>query len=229
MLLLVAVGLVLTTAGCDYGVLRIRQNQVPLSGCKVGSSVTLHNPQGVLDISVGKGYVLYPLLENTLRDVVTGIHGSGDNSLALRGFQVTLDLQGMELVYPMTEISPEQLSFWVPTSGTLPPQGLVAGMARVVPGWLSLQMRRVIKPNSTVGGWPMIYAKVVAVALTTDEAEVESPEFVFPIEICNGCLVERYYTCPSTYWIKTNTCGLPQDEPVTCCWEWYDYHCFQQQ
>jgi hypothetical protein len=49
--------------------------------------------------------------------------------------------------------------------------------------------------------------------------EHESAEFIYPIYLCNGCLVDLRDTCPppTDTTIITNICGRPQDAPVTCC------------
>ncbi len=70
---------------------------------------------------------------------------------------------------------------------------------------------------------PVIVATITAVASRSSE-EVESSEFLFPIELCNGCLVDwsdENCTAPQEEGqddkFLRNICGRPQDSPVTCC------------
>ncbi|HXI55103.1 MAG TPA: hypothetical protein VNO55_03540, partial [Polyangia bacterium] len=48
---------------------------------------------------------------------------------------------------------------------------------------------------------------------------VDSDPFLFPIRVCDGCLIGRVETCPFTT-PPTNTgnaCNVAQDEVVDCC------------
>ncbi len=215
----------LLALGCEGRVLHIRQNQVPSKGCKLVTAATVHNPRGILDVSIAQGYMLYPLLENTMEGSMRELYEVNDRHLAVMGFEVSLDLQGFESL-PNVDIDAQQLKFWEPISGSIPPGGRMVSKVKVVSGWMAMQMRHVL--YKTKGpDWPVIYAKVVAVARTQDESEVESGEFVFPIEVCHGCLVDLRYWCPAPYPIQYNTCGLPQDEPVTCCAKSKGYYCYK--
>ncbi len=219
------------SAGCvdEARIFYIRQNQVPSSGCKVATATTTYNPMGLLDVSVKKGYTLYPLLENALKSSTGGDGEPERNALILKGFEVQLDLQGMDQTAGWT-IKEEQLKFWLPASGYLMPAGKLAGRIEVIPDWLAKAMYAPVKAQQPAGGWPVIYAVVTAVASKTG-SEVESAVFVYPIEICNGCLVDLRGQCPEDLSkdknLITNYCGLPQDEPVTCCPKGTEHICYQ--
>ena len=182
-------------------------------------TTTIYNPMGRLDVSVGQGYWLYPLMENALTSTTTGDGEPERNALTLKGYEVELDLQGMEKTAGWN-VKQEQLKFWLPASGYLGPGGKLAGAARVIPDWLAAKMAGPVKAQAQPGGWPVIYAIVTAVAAKTG-SEVESAVFVYPIEICNGCLVDKRTSCPADPSkdknLLSNYCGLPQDTPVTCC------------
>lgn len=209
------------SSGCidEARVFYIRQNQVPSSGCKIATTTTIYNPMGLLDVSVDMGYWFYPLLENKLTSTASGDGEPERNALTLKGFEVELDLQGMEKTAGWT-IKEEQLKFWLPASGYLTPKGALAGRIKVIPDWLAKAMHVPVKAQKTAGGWPVIYAVVTAVASKTG-SEVESSAFVYPIEICNGCLVDLRKQCVEDLskdkTVLTNYCGLPQDSSVTCC------------
>ena len=220
---------VLSSACVDEArIFYIRQNQVPSSGCQISTTTTIYNPMGLLDISVEMGYWFYPLLENAL----TTTSGDGEperNALILKGFEVQLDLQGMENTAGWN-IKQEQLKFWLPASGYLGPGGKLAGRIKVIPDWLAKEMRKPIKAQQQPGGWPVVYAIITAVAAKTG-SEVESATFVYPIEVCNTCLVDMRSKCledvTKDKTVLSNYCGLPQDQPVTCCPFKKGFSCYQ--
>ena len=226
--------LAVLSSGCvdEARIFYIRQNQVPSSGCKIATTTTIYNPMGRLDVSVGQGYWLYPLMENALTSTTTGDGEPERNALILKGFEVELDLQGMNNTAGLT-IKQEQLKFWLPATGYLGPGGKLAGSIRVIPDWLAAKMgdpsTGPVKAQAPSGGWPVIYAIVTAVASKTG-SEVESAIFVYPIEICNGCLVDKRTTCPADpskdKALLSNYCGLPQDQVVTCCPKNKGYGCY---
>ena len=224
-------GLAVLATGCidEARVFYIRQNQVPSTGCQVATATTVYNPMGQLDVAVGMGYMLYPLLENALTSSASGDGEPERNALTLKGFDVEIDLQGMENAGGMGSVDADKLKFWVPASGYLPPGGKLAGIIKVIPDWLAdIMSRGPIKPQKPPGGWPVVYVIVTAVAAKTG-SEVESSTFVYPIEICNECLVDKRKVCPDTDKDKTvlaNYCGLPQDSAITCCPLKKAYSCF---
>lgn len=210
--------------GCvdEARIFYIRQNQIPTSGCKVAATLTIYQPMGVLDVSVGMGYWLYPLLENALKGTTQGDGQPERNALMLKGFEVQLDLQGMEGTKGWT-VNSDRLKFWLPASGYMIPGATLVGRIKVIPDWLASEMaapKGPVKAQAQPGGWPVVYAVVTAVAAKTG-SEVESAVFVYPIEICNGCLVDKRDKCVEDLskdkTVLYNYCGLPQDEPVTCC------------
>ncbi len=221
--------------GCvdEARIFYIRQNQVPTSGCKVAPTTAIYNPMGVLDVSVNMGYWLYPLLENALTATSTGDGEPERNALIVKGFEIQLDLQGMEKTKGWG-VDTDRLKFWLPASGYLTPGGKLTGRIKVVPDWLAKQMGAQnggpVKAQAQPGGWPVIYAVVTAVAAKTG-SEVDSAVFVYPIEICNGCLVDKRSKCVEDLTkdktVLYNYCGLPQDLPVTCCPNKKAFACYQ--
>ena len=109
--------LLLFQAGCnDDTSFYIFQNQVPETGCVVTTDDAIYRSQGVLDVSLGAGYVLFPLLRNDLPTKKP----AGDlserpepNQLHLREFRVQLDLGSTP-----NSVLPDQLTFSRPTSGS---------------------------------------------------------------------------------------------------------------
>ena len=209
LVLVLGVGLSLCSSGCidDYRSFFIRQNQVPSSGCVLNTTTTTFNTRGRLDVLMKTGYWLFPLIENHM-----GVTKSGDgdperNTLIMRGFEIELDMQEIPGAYAnfLTDR-------FEPISGYLPPGSKMSAAVKIIPDELVQTLN--IPRNYT----PVIMATVRAVA-TQNGSTKRSSAFVFPVEICNRCLVDFRETCPAATdkTIKTNVCGYPQDLPVTCC------------
>jgi len=187
--------------------LLIRQNQVPQAGCVITTSLAHRRDRGVLDISVGLGYWLYPLLENT----------SGD-PLLLRGYEVEIDLGKIPGSVPK-----DLASFYEPTTGTIAPGARSYGQFKVIPD-------RLVKLMNIPASLGKALVKVSVRALAKQNgADLESPRIVFPVDLCNGCLVDLRTKCPdpTDKTIKKNPCGTAQDHEITCCLKAGSLTCFK--
>lgn len=190
----------------------IYQNQVPEEGCTISTTDKIYRPEGLLDVSLGMGYWLFPLLYNDLPSVKGGqdLSDTPDpNTLHLREYWVDLDLGGIP---KKTTIPGSLTSFTYPTSGMLMPGDKRASVVKVIPDDLAARI------NVPTGARPMIMARIQAVASTGDDV-LESMPFYYPIHLCNGCLVTMLNSCPTDFTtsIPSNVCGIPQDVAVACC------------
>lgn len=205
----IILGLAMGLSGCieDDRSFFIRQNQVPQTGCVVNTTTTEYLPRGTLDVSMGIGYRLYPLLENNLKTSKTTDGEPERNSLHITGFEVDIDLGEIPGEFPS-----DLTSFWEPASGQLDPGGKLASVANVISDRLTKML------NIPKGIKPLVLISIKAVAKRSG-SDKDSSTFVFPIDLCNGCLVDWRTTCPATTdkTVKKNYCGRPQDQPVTCC------------
>jgi len=212
-MVLLAAWVLATTGGCVEGnrAFFIRQNQVPQTGCVVSTNTTLYNPRGLLDVSMDWGYRMYPLLENYLKSTLSGDGEPERNTLQLVGFEVDLDMSDIPGNYDKA-----YTRFFQPVSGTIPPSSKLSSVVKVIADQLAKGLN--IPAHRTP--YNLIMATVTAVA-KKNGSTFKSGGFVYPIDVCNGCLVNipKGGTCPSKgdKSIISNTCGLPQDTPVTCC------------
>ena len=158
---------------------------------------------GLLDVSGHKGYLLFPQLE--YRPLVSD---PGGEPLQLREFQVNL---GGIAPYPDS-----LLKFSIPSTALIAPnEASVFSLDGVIGDQLATQLAMVIP----AGGFrTRVTVEIIASGVLSGSA-IDSPVFPFSIALCNGCLVDLRPTCPSptTPGVYTNTCGRPQDSPVTCC------------
>jgi hypothetical protein len=205
--------LVLSALGlfaCDDDIaFYIFQNQVPSDGCFITAEDTIHRPEGTLDISLGRGYVLFPLLRNDMpaRKLAGDISDRADpHALHLREYEVKLEFVGVQ---PIDD--PSQLQFTEPTSGMLLPGGKRASKVAVIPDDVARKIKL------TPGVEAMALAEVTAIA-DSEEGRVVSQPFFYSIHLCSGCLVATLSQCSDAIaGVQSNVCGLPQDEPLICC------------
>lgn len=198
------------STGCveDDRTFFIRQNQIPLTACQTTTTTSLYNPRGTLDVSAKLGYWLFPLMENNLKPSASVDGQPERNSLHLRGYEVEIDLGQIPGEYPG-----DLLKFYDPTTGDINPGSKLDGKVKVIPDRL-VQMLNIPK-----GLKPLVMVSIRAIAKRSG-SDQESSTFIYPIDLCNGCLVDMRNSCPDTKTDKTiltNYCGTPQDSPVTCC------------
>jgi hypothetical protein len=186
----------------------IQQNQVPGADCEVSTTVDKFRGSGLLDVSVGLGYYMFPLVVNNMRSSSSEDNQPERNNLHMRRFTIELDSVPVGA-------SGAETSFEIPVSGLIPPAGGMLAYAGVKVIKDSLAAK--LQGAAGSGAEHVIMVSLRAEAERSGETR-ESAEFLFPVTICNGCLVDMR-TEPPDPEDKTavgNTCGLPQDEPVTC-------------
>jgi hypothetical protein len=198
----------------DYTTFYISHMLEPAASCTMptAQSSGVFVSRGLLDVSLGEGYLAFPQVENKL---AASSGGSEVHLLQMREILVSLDLGEIPGSY-----TDSQREYSEKISGTMLPGGqTVVGPVRVVKNDLAAALKSVIPPNLQ----PVIVATLRVVAVKTGST-IESGPFPFPITLCSGCLVQ-YLNTQKTCWdaetpegtVVSNTCGLPQDSPVTCC------------
>lgn len=187
----------------EAAVLRILQNQIPLAGCLIpGNTTDVYRPMGLLDVQVNMGYMLFPLLRYDPPSQLA-------RSLALQSFAVSVDLG--DLADP--DVPGGLVDFSVAVSGALAAGQTRSSTVTVISGHL------VEAVSAAVTGQPVVTVDVTAVGQAGEET-VSSAVFRYPIQLCDGCLVQMLSPCPGPDdldKVAGNPCGLPQDGPVSCC------------
>ena len=215
----ILVALTLGASACveDDTSFYIKGMRAPESGCATPApGGTTFVGTGQLDVAAKFGYLAFPEVLNALGSSTVNQPGQPENNiLQMRSYRISLDTSEIPASFPAALTT---LSF--PTSGSIQPNGAMVTPIQVI----SNELAALLADTVPKGVQRTVYASVHAVATMTG-GEKESALFVFPVIVCNGCLVEFLtgQPCPapneSTAKFKTNTCGLPQDEPVTCCTE----------
>ncbi len=156
-------------------------------GCTVSPDGTLQVPNGILDLkelftrdgeSIRRGYTIYPLYINQLRPGRNPV-GADPNGIHVTSAIVTLYDEGRRpLALPGGLANP----FTVATSTFVPSNGRSAGSLVAIPDAYRRALGGVVGSTIVIGVQP--------IAQTTGDTDVESEPWYWPVEICDGCLIE---------------------------------------
>jgi hypothetical protein len=219
-------------AGCgEEARFFIVQNQVPAEGCVVpGAKSDVYRGEGHIDVSLVSderafAYRLFPLLQNGLPSSGGGMGGPQPNRLVIKGFRVTVELEpgapaeARQVFDALAADATSRrfLSYEEPWSGTLDPGDSKAAGVGVFPGEIARRLRDTGYFDGD--GTRLLRAAVRVRALATRPAgDLESPEFRYPLQLCQGCLMAFGGSCPLPRRVHAgNACNIAQDEPVDCC------------
>lgn len=216
----------LALLGCqdrDFG-LSIRQAQpLDVAACTFATDENEFQSAGIVDLALRNSYFIYPYIENNMLDIVE-VKGFDDTDGRVNTADVSLRTATIEYTTLDTLSAQIQSPVVVPLSGTVGvAEFLIAGVEVLDSAVLS-QLRNadeflVIADDGSVE--PVrtsvkIIARIRVAGETLDGKEVESNEFFFPIEVCNGCLISYpsnlletrngELTCPA---VKLDADGMP--------------------
>lgn len=185
-------------AGCaeDIPEIRIVANQPLNEECLPSASQTgQFIARGVLDLFIADQYVISPLVTNTMVPNDTIVFGGGAGGGG--GLTGTIwEANTVTLTRAVAEFSgPENLGVPLPRSlpltitGSAAPGGSVALSLQVVTSNVA-NLLRSSALLATPGQSITILVRLKMFGETTAGNQVDSNEFVYPIEVCNGCLLD---------------------------------------
>lgn len=222
--------------GCqdrDFGISIVQVQPLDAEDCTiVGDSATFQS-SGIVDIALRDSYTIHPLIKNNLLDV-TQVKGLEDTDGRINTNAIVL--QSATIEYTALDTLSAQITSptIVPLSGTIPVGlDLIVGVEvlnRAVLGQLRDADEFLLIDDSgqarPIRASVKLIARVRIQGETLDGKSVESNEFLFPIEVCNGCRIEYpapllqprggLLTCPPVTLdaegnpvdlINTNNCG----------------------
>ena len=210
-----AAGLLALQVGCvDAGSsIQILRNQAPDEGCVVPTSETaLFYSRGVIDVAATRGYLFTPLIKNL---AVTS--ATADRTAFVEGANV--DLVFATDLYSEAELSSlkeQGLSFFRQSfSGNIDPGGVASFAFEIIPKGMLDSLAGKISAGETT----QVVAEVEVIGRQAG-GDVSSSVFRYPIDVCNGCLVNNLGSCSTLESDATNTggaCQSLQDGIVDCC------------
>jgi hypothetical protein len=216
-------------SGTPPGTFIVVHNQVPLSDCSIPGMLTdAYRPFGVYDVSPAEGsllrslvggYALFPLLQNDFPGASGDVEG---NRIALSGWDVEIGVAAnaepgaiTDLITSLTTTNDPLVKYSTVTSGSVGSGGgFTASMVNAFPEDLGTMIHSmgILSPTRTY--W--IEATVRARGTTLVQS-VESQEFHYPIQLCDGCLTVDVGPCGPTP-VASGACTPGQDfAPLACC------------
>jgi len=179
---------------------------------------------GTLDLLFASRYMFFPGINNALTGAAeTSELGTGQGALdphgiTLTGARVWFEIEGLLGQWDGSPtVLPDEL--FAPTSGHIAPSGnasisvelLSSTVVKILDGDVAFD-------NIYSGGY--LIAHVVVEGRTLDGTKVRSNEFVFPINVCRGCLlywpIKDPSKCCDGLTSETTVCFPGQDEAIPC-------------
>ncbi len=166
------------------------------TGCSYDPASTALILQGTLDVGGARNYVVHPRVTNQLQR--RGAIGRGEtNGVFINRAEVTLTNQEGALIdlggLPNPFSVP--LTVYVPAAASADAPGVGTGVLELIPPDYAVSLP--IPP----GGSTLLLASVRLVGQTQGEIDIETGEWLYPINVCNGCLL---------------ACGGDPEEIMTC-------------
>jgi hypothetical protein len=231
MIRLTTVGIVGALAVClaacsatPPGAFIIVQNQVPNADCTIPAAKgSLYQGEGIVDLSIAQGYVLFPLLENDFPSPNAGQTVDG-NRIALSGFDVEVGLPEnfepgpiaekiQSLATSLDERERTLVAYSTLTSGSVGSGGgNTASHVDVLPGDLINAIRALGAVSADKTYWIDVSVRARGNTLSQD---VRSDAFHYPIQLCDGCLAVDVGQCTGVP--AATSCTPGQDGFVRCC------------
>ena len=223
---LLALGLPLLAAGCDLPPHQffIVQDQVPEAGCVINTNTTLYRGQGVMDVGLvsstsTEGYSVFPLVKNDLPAPAAG--ESALNRIDLKGFDVDIVPIGTQPANTDTLLKSldgtDTMHFRLPWSGVIDPGG---GLKSARVAVITAELARRIRDTGDLRAKGSFLQLGARIRVSGDRSgAVESDAFLFPIRVCDGCLIGHVESCPLSAAPANagNACNIAQDDVVDCC------------
>lgn len=194
----------------------ILHNQAPQEGCLVtGDQDAPALPFGTLDLAGGQPYVFTPVVRSSALENPDDIN---DNVVFLRGADVELlAAPTQRSIDVITMLGPAETVRTHLFSANVEPGGSSGVIFILIDQQQVGNLANIIGPEESV----QLVARL-SVFGEIDGADVTSPEFDYPITVCEGCLVRTVYpdcaSLPDGATIAPGgVCNAFQDGIVDCC------------
>ncbi len=226
----------------------IQQGQVPQSSGTTGCTVSLdpsglHRNSGVLDLSLRRNFVMFPLYRSEVLAFQRRSTGRPETrGIFVDGANIELHM-GSDVGPAPSQIPANLAQYQIVSTTFIPPAsaegpGYGVGDLEIIPSpvadALAAQLCQPIMTDVTatcpVPQWPNQSLQVIAVIRpfghTNGGIQVSGSHFVFPITFCCHCLVQFQSAadnpavagpdCSSVLGQATQACNTGQDDPVDC-------------
>lgn len=215
--------------GMPPGQFVIVQNQVPVEGCAIPADVgNAYRGSGDLDVRLVLagapfGYAVFPVMQNNLPPAE---QGTDLNRIKVSSFEVDVSLPEpadspgpLQPLFNGLETSQAfLLHYSIPFSASVSSGG---GNTSAAVNAIPADLARAIRASGILETKEFAYVTTTIRARgeTDSGRSVTSDPFVYPVRVCDGCLIASVSACPVTV-VPThpgNACNIAQDESVDCC------------
>lgn len=187
----------------DIGSMLVVKNSVLGGACELNAELEGNfRSRGTLDVMLTNRYFLFPTVQNQLRpssDVkikaqAGGVTGDFRDVLN-EGNAITLEGATVSFTTPPNVSFALPQNVFIPTSGTVFPQGLTTTQLEVLSVDIGNIVRRAPEffdaANETFrkGAVVTVLVTIKFQGRTTSGTEIESNEFTYPMDLCAGCLL----------------------------------------
>lgn len=195
----------------------ILRNQSPSGGCTASDSGGSRS-MGVLDISAlafqcfEPQYFMFPLVQNNLTSTVAS-QGIELNYINIKEARIDLDLGALG-----ANVESSATRFRYPAFLMLAPEESASMQVPVIP----VQTAELIGSEARATGLMPILRVRLKFLYEHGGLEHETHEIEYPVQLCDGCLINADYQCdggdlPMTI-PQGNACNPTQDDPLVCCY-----------
>jgi len=236
-LLAAASALAAGCSGTPPGAFVIIQNQVPNSDCSIPAGLgNVYRGEGVLDVRLisqqKSGYELFPVMQNNF-PAPGGGQTVDANRIALSGFNVDIevdegatgeiaDLINADRAADPSSADYQKVHYGTFTSGSVASGGgFTSSAVEAFPVDLASDVLSKHVLSQTQTSW--VFASVRSLGKTLS-GDVTSDSFRYPIQLCDGCLMDNLGPCPVAA-SAGNQCYMGQDSSTGCCTQNGQFFC----
>ncbi len=209
--------------GEEIGLQIVSVNRVQLSDCVVTSDEETRLSSGAVDLAIAGAYSVFPVVENRLVDTPTAVklYGESDGRIHANDITITSAVVRYTTLDQISAPLPEEVV--VPISHTArlneqQPMGVEIfspaqlQLIRQSPEFLIFDAQNQVRPVRTSA---KVIVRIKLRGTTLDGKDIESNEFVFPVEICNGCSITYPPQAIETNAQQVPNCQRIQDDATT--------------
>ena len=213
--LMLGIAALIVAGACvqDTPAIFIVQNSALDNGCEPTKTATGDVlGAGRMDLTVATTYRMHLLVENLMSNSGTASLGGGTITADYEGNRVTFTNAFVSIQGPPSGLGvalPEEQA--IPISGTLEPANTAVVSMDVIGNALGLQLAAAIETRG------MVVPLTVSVRFegtTTSGTSVESNQFMFPLEVCRGCLLEFPLAATDSTFTPPNCLNTSEDQTV---------------
>jgi hypothetical protein len=207
----------------DEGIYILNNTAVTAETCSLsGSPDQAMIGHGLVNVSSPTAYVMTPLVQSRITNPAEGGAEEISRTGQLRGADVKLTIKAVSIerggqfmvTQPETALPPFSVLF----SGSLKPGGSVNAFVDVIP---PATIRSIAQMSGANLGTDSLNTEVLAEVTVKGDLNgnsIESQPFLFPVTICNDCVIVNTGACPMTGTPRLgNPCNPFQDGVVDCC------------